>query len=126
MPDNTHSDTPDFPCEPDSPCGSCQRRSQKIPESGLRSPVLGYAECMEALLKTHDHRGGWLRCDDNWLWELAFKQLLDLRDAIRSGYENGISHKAVNVGNYCMMIHDRHNLRRGDGSPYGDGRFGAS
>lgn len=79
----------------------------------VRPEVQAFGQAMEQVLAENDSKGGWMDETDQYLLERLKDELRELEQAIEA-YEQGernheaIMKEACDVGNFAMMLHDRH------------------
>lgn len=76
----------------------------------LREPLVNFALDQERVLKIHDPqkggRPGWMKLSPQMLMAYLRDEVRELELALATGDAKQIRHEAVDVANFCMMIHD--------------------
>ncbi len=75
----------------------------------MRDVVKWFARAMEQRLKENDHKGGWERCTDEYLFRRLVEEVGELSIAIHdtsSEREELVLKEAADVANFTMMIVD--------------------
>lgn len=70
----------------------------------LRQSVATFAQAMEEKLRENDHKGGWKKCDMQYLSMRLTQEREELRRAVERGNPEEVLREAADVANYCMMI----------------------
>jgi len=78
-----------------------------IEEIPVRPVVKWYAERMEATLKRNDHKGGWKRCDLQYLSMRLTQERKELTEAIASKDSQQIINETTDISNFALMIADK-------------------
>lgn len=72
-----------------------------------RPAVIWFADKMEAKLKANDHKGGWSKCELQYLSMRITQERKELYDAIESKDSEKIISECADVANFCLMVADR-------------------
>jgi hypothetical protein len=78
--------------------------SERLP---VRPAVKWYAERMEETLKRNDHKGGWRRCDLQYLSMRLTQERKELAEAIASKDNKRIINECTDVANFSLMLADK-------------------
>lgn len=73
----------------------------------VRPAVKWYAERMEETLRRNDHKGGWKRCDLQYLSMRLTQERKELSDAIASKDPERIINETTDISNFALMIADK-------------------
>lgn len=79
----------------------------------VRPEVQAFGQAMEQVLAENDSKGGWMDETDQYLLERLKDEVKELEQAIEACEQGERNHEAImkeacDVGNFAMMIHDRH------------------
>lgn len=81
---------------------------EEFDKFGVRPEVLRFAMHMEAILRRHDHKGGWIDCSYEYLFDKLREEVKELKQAFAaSGAYGNTQNECGDVGNIVMMIFDK-------------------
>jgi NTP pyrophosphatase (non-canonical NTP hydrolase) len=97
-----------------------------MPTVIIRPEVMRFAEAMELKLRKNDHKGGWVNCDYEYLFDCARGEMQEAKEAfdlISPYYGEDIELKRtaeelIDVANFCMMFYDNVQEDSGEDNPY--------
>lgn len=75
--------------------------------TGIREEVIKFALEMEKKLQANDSKGGWDKCEYDWLLQRVDEEITELKHSIRvDGSDRKIIRECADVANFVMMIAD--------------------
>ena len=75
--------------------------------TGIREEVVKFALLMEKKLKENDSKGGWSKCEYDYLLQRIDEEVVELKHSIRvNGSDRKIGRECADVANFAMMIAD--------------------
>lgn len=75
--------------------------------TGIREEVIKFALLMEKKLKENDSKGGWDKCEYDYLLQRIDEEIIELKHCIRvDGSDRKIGLECADVANFVMMIAD--------------------
>lgn len=84
-----------------------EKLKQDKGEMEMRKQLREFAEKMEVNLKENDYKGGWEKCDYDYLLRRIKEELSELEEAlVNNRTAENIETEAADVANFAMMIAD--------------------
>jgi NTP pyrophosphatase (non-canonical NTP hydrolase) len=76
--------------------------------NGIRKEVTAFAQIMEEMLQQNDYKGGWSKCNPQWLLMRLQQEVeeLDAELSVTPFNQENIRKEAADVANFAMMVVD--------------------
>lgn len=83
------------------------KRTPAPADGSPRAEILEFAKAMEAKLRRHDHKPGWIHMPDDLILKLAFGEMYELDIAINHETPEEVMKEAADVANFAMFLWDK-------------------